>query len=378
MTRLLLSIQQDVFGGPHNQWQRIAPILREEGIELIVCLPGELPDATARLVEAGIEVVTLPTHRVSLREGGVGALLSLPRLWRSARSFQRLVRESKADVVVAAGLANLPAAIGAKLAGVPLVWQLLSVFAPLYVRASIGLLVAMLSQRIMVVGRRCREAHVALRLVPWKVIEFVPPVDLREFAPTDHPSGSRLVVGTVGNLNPHKGHDYLWNAAERLWSDGLDFDLLICGKSSPSYEHWYDEERTEWLEGLPAGWRQRVVYTQPTGSVSSEVGRMSIFCLPSRSEGIPTALLEAMASAKPCIAFDVGGVSEIMTDGLDGLVVRNPDAVELAARLRQLLQDPALRSKLGAAARHRAEVEFAVEICAARHCRAITEALGFA
>ena len=78
-----------------------------------------------------------------------------------------------------------------------------------------------------------------------------------------------------------------------------------------------------------------------------------IFILPSRWEGLPMALLEAMAVGLPVIATRVEGVEETITDGIDGLLVPPEDSDELARAIIRLLKDPESQKKFGAAARTR-------------------------
>lgn len=375
--KVLVSIQQDLFGGPHNQWLRMAPELAERGIEVHFLLPGEGPGAAERIAAEGVAVSFLPTPRLTLRGKLWGGVSQLPAVARSARSVAEIAHSVGADVVVACGIANLPAAFGARAARLPLVWQLLSVFSPLYVRTGLGALVVALADSIMTVGTGCRDAHPPLRLARSKVVEFLPPVDLREFSPrppqTQEANGPP-VVGTVGNLNPHKGHDILWESCRTLWADGLDFSLRICGQPSPSYQEWYDEGFRRWTDSLAPGALKRITYMKEQGSVAPFLRDLDVFVLPSRSEGVPTTLLEAMATGLPAIAFEVGGVPEVITHGEDGLIAGRPDAHDLARGLHRLLTDEDLRADLGGAARLRAERCFGVRQCTDRHVIALERA----
>jgi len=378
--KILVSVQQDVFGGPQNQWLRIHPLLADEGVEVVFLLPGERPDAGDRLRSAGCEVEYLPTPRLTLRGGATGAAALLPEVYRAGGRVAEVARHLGADVVVSAGLANLPAAIGAKRAGLPLVWQLLSVFAPAYVRTGLGFAVATLSDAVMAVGSRCRRAHPPLRLSPSKVVEFFPPVDLTEFAPdpdrNEAPEGTPPLIGTVGNLNPHKGHDILWEACSRLWGEGHDFRVRVCGHPSPSYQEKYDAALEAWTASLEPEWRPRVEYIHPEGPVAPYLKDLDIFVLPSRSEGVPTVLLEAMGVGLPVVAFDIGGVGEVVEDGKDGLIAGAPSADNLLAPLARVLGDENARVAMGTAARRAAEAKFSAERCAEQHLRAIRIALG--
>jgi glycosyltransferase involved in cell wall biosynthesis len=85
---------------------------------------------------------------------------------------------------------------------------------------------------------------------------------------------------------------------------------------------------------------------------------VDVVALPSYREGLPKGLIEAAACALPLVTTDVPGCREVVTDGVDGLLVPVRDAVALAQALAQLQDDPELAARLGRAARHKALSEF--------------------
>jgi colanic acid/amylovoran biosynthesis glycosyltransferase len=102
------------------------------------------------------------------------------------------------------------------------------------------------------------------------------------------------------------------------------------------------------------------------GHVDSEEVRRAlrgsdVLLHPSLSEGMPTVMLEAMACALPVVVTDVGGVSEAVTEGVEGIVVPPRDPAAMAAALERLRTDPALRRRMGAAGRRRVQAEFTLE-----------------
>jgi glycosyltransferase involved in cell wall biosynthesis len=87
---------------------------------------------------------------------------------------------------------------------------------------------------------------------------------------------------------------------------------------------------------------------------------MDVFALTSRSEGMPQAVLEASVTGLPVVASRVGGLPEVIEDGITGLMFTPGDDAALAAVLADLLAAPARRHALGAAARARVEARFSV------------------
>lgn len=94
----------------------------------------------------------------------------------------------------------------------------------------------------------------------------------------------------------------------------------------------------------------------------AELAKASVFCLPSHAEGLPMAMLEAMAAAKAVVATRVGGIPEALHDGDNGILVAPRDEAALAAALELLMNDAPLRARLGGAARVRIERHYSTEV----------------
>ena len=151
------------------------------------------------------------------------------------------------------------------------------------------------------------------------------------------------VIGLVGRLDHWgKGHKELLTAIARL-RERHPVQALIVGGGRR-----IDEVR-QLAESL--GLAGAVHFLGPRPDVPDLLNAMDIFVLPSYSEGVSLALLEAMAAGLPVIATAVGGLPEVVTDGDNGLLIPPRDAEALAGALERLLADPAFAQRLGANAR---------------------------
>ncbi len=152
------------------------------------------------------------------------------------------------------------------------------------------------------------------------------------------------VVVAAGRLAPEKGYDRLITAFGLVAGQHPDWTLTIWG-SGPLKA---DLGKQVTAAGLEA----RVLLPGLAGDIETELLASSVFALSSIHEGLPMALAEGMACGLACVAFDCApGVREIVTDGVDGLVVPPRNVEALAAGLSRLMGDADLRRRFGAAAR---------------------------
>jgi glycosyltransferase involved in cell wall biosynthesis len=157
--------------------------------------------------------------------------------------------------------------------------------------------------------------------------------------------GAHPVVGTAITWRPRKGFRLLLEAFARVRAAHSRARLLIAGEG-------------EWAADPAAladelGIRDAVVLLGKRTDMPRVLGTLDVFVLPSESEGMSNALLEAMAMARPCVATAVGGNPHVIGEGGHGFLVEYPDSAALAERVSALLSDAGLRSRIGAAARER-------------------------
>ena len=176
-------------------------------------------------------------------------------------------------------------------------------------------------------------------------------LDIRRFVPvTPRPDIRRIVM--VANLRPEKGQDTLLAAAPRILARYPDASFTFVG----------DGPRREALELLTRalGISERVRFMGESRDVAPILAGHDLFVLPSRSEAFPNALIEAMATALPVVATDVGGIPEVVRPG-SGLLVRPNDERVLADAVLALMDDPAAAAALGRAARADVERHYTID-----------------
>ncbi len=204
-----------------------------------------------------------------------------------------------------------------------------------------------LAGHVVCVSRSAREyanGHEGLRTGKCTVIPNG--VDLGKFRPKAPTHAPLRVLGTHGRVGWIKGTDHLVRAFSEL--SVPDAVLQIAG---PTVDAWSRDLRAthEHREGLR--------FLGDITDAGTFLRSLDIFVLPSRSEGMSMALLEAMATGLPIVATDVGSNREVLDNGEAGLVVP-PDSRSIADAVARLMKEPERARRLGAAARQRVEAEF--------------------
>ena len=160
----------------------------------------------------------------------------------------------------------------------------------------------------------------------------------------------QVVIGMVSKLWQGKGHQVLIQAASRLESQGLPFQILIVGEGGLEADLKAMVKRR--------GLEERVCFAGFRSDLPQVTAQLDIACLPSFYEGMGRVALEAMAAGKPMVASAVGGLAELVQDGVTGFLVPAGDPDALASRLERLVSDSALRCKMGEEGARRVDERF--------------------
>lgn len=172
--------------------------------------------------------------------------------------------------------------------------------------------------------------------------------------------GSPLRVLSVGRLEARKGHAILLEAIAELTAREANVRLTLVG-DGPERPHLERLARELGLTGAV-----RFVGALGHDKVTRVYQEADAFCMPSFAEGVPTVLMEAMASGLPVVATRIAGTPELITEDETGLLVTPGRADELASALARLAEDPELRLRLAAAGRRQVSEEWSIEkSCAA-------------
>lgn len=211
------------------------------------------------------------------------------------------------------------------------------------------------TQRVVTVCAAARDRFVETRQIPASKASVIPNgTAVAQMQPRSTLAKHRLLaalgrpletvlVGVVGRLSAIKNHELLFDVMRRLRAIDRCVDLVVIG----------DGERRSHLEARvqELALASCVHFLGMRNDVNQLLSALDVFALSSTSEGYSLALVEAAAAALPIVATDVGGNREIVQHDRSGLLVASQDASAMAASLARLVDDPALRERMGAQAR---------------------------
>jgi glycosyltransferase involved in cell wall biosynthesis len=302
------------------------------------------------------------------------------RTAHQSRAIGDIARNVGAKLIHTFNEAYLAGNIAARRLNIPAVMHIIgmSVFTPPVVAATYSRLLDRTSDRIV-----CCQGEIRRRLVSnaisttkldvvynsvsvnqlWRDLEAQP-------GPVAEPDTLR--VGMIAGLDPRKGHLDLVAAAQMVCRQVPEARFFVVGsiERAPKY---LDQIR----EAIDrAGLSDRFTLVGSVLRTAPWIHSFDVYCIPSRTEALSVAGVEAMALGKPIVATRVGGNPEAVMDGETGLLCAPADPEDLAAKLLALLRDPSKRTHMGEAGKKRASEIFSSEANVDRLAAVFRRAIG--
>lgn len=315
--------------------------LRERGHDLQLAAPR------AARIHAEAAALGFTVHDVPIGRKNLTGVLAMRRLLRAAPVDIVNTHSSTDSWLTALACATLPAP--------PPVVRTRHISAPIPRNVATRWLYERATRAIVTTGEKLRRELIDVNGFTRVPIRSVPTgIAPERFGPGDAAAAraelglpAAFTVGILATLRSWKGHRYLIEAFSGLQVKAHEqpLQLLIVG----------DGPQRDALEAqvAAAGLGPRVRFTGHDPAPERWLKAMDLFALPSyANEGVPQALMQAMMSGLACVTTDVGAIGEIARHDDTALIVTPQDTASLQGALQRLLDDAALRTRLGAAARH--------------------------
>jgi glycosyltransferase involved in cell wall biosynthesis len=348
--RVVLQLIDDAsLGGGQMHVLLLSKYLQRENIEVVIAT-----EATGWLVEQA-QILEIPTYAIAI---------SNKLTWQSFQNIYQLLKTQKFDVVhthggtagfwgrlVAACLKNKPKIIHTyhglhylNTAQTKSIKQKIKTA----IFQQIDQLLLQITDRIICVCRSDYEKAIAAKVAsPSKTSIIYNGIEIDKFSHPLNKETARkkfdvapvdFIFGNVGRLHEQKGHKYLLQAFAKVADRAR---LLIIGDGD------LKDELIKLATDL--GISDRVLILGARSDVHEFLSAIDVFVMPSLWEGQPIALLEALAMGKPCIVSDVDGIPEIITNGVNGYLVKRTDVAGLTQTMNKALDNPEILQQLASA-----------------------------
>lgn len=371
--KVLSSIIDPRVGGPQLRSLAVAKQLREYGVETEFLLP-EGKDEFTQLARTEGFTVNRPGHaRLRPPKAVVQNCRYVLRYPHAVRKIRKVIYDRSIDVVHANMPLNFDAAIGAWRSNAALVWHLNDILTPWPLNRIAGVAAERIADEIVIASESVEDHFFSKPNCETNTI--YPPVDIQKFNPAkDFGTGLRdefslgkncIIIGTVGNVNPIKGHEFLIRAAVNI-DDETDEDVFIpivggILETRAEYHQRLEDLRAE-LDVIGI-----VQFLGHRSNIPQLLSQFDVFVLPSLSEACPMSVLEAMAMETPVVATEVGGVPEQIQDGESGWLVPSEDPRALADAVVEAIEEGKEAHRRAENARTRAVKTFSLDRCVERH-----------
>jgi glycosyltransferase involved in cell wall biosynthesis len=342
--------RSDLIGGAQVHVRDLAATLLRQGHEAVVLTSGSGPYVDA-LRAAGVETIALQHLSAAIRP---------VRDLRALAEIHSVLKRIRPDLVSThSSKAGILGRVAARFLGLPVVYTAHGwAFTPGIPRRQAAVyrrieqLAAPLATRIITVSDFDRRLALAHRLAsPDKIVTVhngMPDITAELRA---DPSRSPVRLVMTARFEPQKDHTTLFRALAGLQQESWQLDLIGEGPLLPNAQAMVSDLG---LAGRVRFWGQRM-------DVAERLAEAQVAVLITNWEGFPRSILEAMRAGLPVVSSAVGGIGESVREGETGFIVAQGDEGALRQRLKQLLDDPQLRARMGRSGRERYEGHFTLE-----------------
>jgi len=352
-------------GGISNYILTLSKALKAKGVEVIVASSGG--NLKAELDRYGI-----PHRELDIRtkfEFG-------PKALKSAFRLSRIIKDEGVDVIHAhTRVSQVAALLASKMSGVPFVTTCHG-----YFKKRLRGVVDTWGVRVIAISDAV-QTHLVddLGVAAGRTALIYSGVDTSRFAEDYSPERVREAreslglknaptVGTIGRLSSVKGQKFFVEAMKPILAGRPDAQAMLLGDG--------DEEAPLKTLAESLGVAGAVRFYDSCADTRAFLAAMDVFVFPSIKEGLGIALLEALASGKACVASRIGGISDIIRDGYNGVLVDVGDSKAIGAAVLKLLADDTLRTEMGVRGRALVREKFTLDGMADNMARLYADVAG--
>ena len=365
------------FGGPQRWISSVSGRLKDFGFDQIVIFPDVDSDRFYEELHAqGVSTNRISLHRLTKEKTHLIKFVLL--FFSETHSLYKLLKKEDIDIVHCNNSWQFKGVIAGKLAGKKVVWHLHETSTPFFVNIVFKFLASYFCDTFITAGTRVKSYYLnGPRFAQKQIVEIQAPVDTVLFDPGKAVEDSviaiyaGLKIVTVGNINPTKGVEYFIEMASILNQRYDNLSFFIVGPHLDS-QRAYSDKIVELMKkyGL-----KNLHFYGLSENIPSVLKAADVYVCSSIAEASPISVWEAMSMEKAIVSTDVGDVARFIKDGVSGYIVPIKNALAMAEKVELLIENTALRTKVGKNARKVAVKNLDVDICTKKQAEFYREVL---
>jgi glycosyltransferase involved in cell wall biosynthesis len=334
--RVLSSVTDPRLGGPQRRSLAVAEQLLDREIETVFLIPDGADDFVEEATDRGFDTHRVSMPRIRAPKHVLDNLQFLGRFPGATREIRSLITDVDVDVIHANMAVNFQTALAAAQSNASLVWHFNDVQVPTPVRQIASRLGRSWADELVVAAEAVHEFYFPPATQTRTIFA---PVDVETFDPVTVSANEavlredlgipkdRPVIGTIGNLNPIKGHKHLLRAVDQLSMEGRTLAVPVIGKHLDSQKQ-YRQQLYSLRSSL--GLTDTIKFVGFRSDVPELLSLFDVFVLLSIAEACPMVVLEAMAMECLIVATGVGGVPQRLPSEEYGWTVPPADSKAMA------------------------------------------------
>ncbi len=340
MKILFLSHQSEFIYGGEICTLELMRSLKERGVDVFFAAPPGPYFERAKEVAKCFPISSIQFQR---------KLRSLPKFFTAFnsthRELRKILKENDIDLLHATSLKATVYTIG--LSKTPVIWHHHDILPKSFSNRKWLRFIGRFSAQIFTPSEAARVALIEAGILKEKVSTIYNGFALSNWKPRDHTLGYKIHLATIGEISYRKGSDWLKSTSELLGKFGMEFEWKVIGAglSDPEFARKVEQDCAS---------ISQISFLGRRNDVAKILQETDFLITPSRQDPLPTVIVEAFLSGVPAIGTKVGGIPEMIQDGVNGFLVDSPE--ELVEKLRSL--NPDRYRSLALSARETAEKMF--------------------
>jgi glycosyltransferase involved in cell wall biosynthesis len=378
MLKIATVTEEGRFGGPQRWISSVSGKLKDFGFDQIVIFPTLDSDRFyEELGLQGISTKRIPLHRLTKEKTHLIKFILL--FFPEIVLLFKLFKKEGVDIVHCNNSWQFKGVIAGKLAGKKIVWHLHETSTPFFVNIVFKFLASYFCDTFITAGTRVKSYYInGPRFAQKQIVEIQAPVDTVIFDPKKVvydpaiSAYSGLKIVTVGNINPTKGVEYFIEMASILNQRYDNLSFLVVGPHLDSQRVYSDK-----IVGLMKKYDlKNLHFCGSSENIPSILKAADVYVCSSIAEASPISVWEAMSMEKAIVSTDVGDVAKFIKDGVSGYIVPIKNALAMAEKVGLLIENKALRKKVGGNARKVAVKNLDVDICTKKQAEFYRKIMG--